>query len=29
MQGEGWVRRQSPAPNTPLSPDTIIYLEFE
>jgi cell division protein FtsI (penicillin-binding protein 3) len=29
MQGEGWVRRQSPPPNTPLGPDTIIYLEFE
>jgi cell division protein FtsI (penicillin-binding protein 3) len=29
MEGEGWVRRQDPAPGTPLSPDTIIYLEFE
>jgi cell division protein FtsI (penicillin-binding protein 3) len=29
MQGEGWVRRQSPPPNTPLEPGTIIYLEFE
>jgi cell division protein FtsI (penicillin-binding protein 3) len=29
MLGEGWVRRQSPPPNTPLAPDTIIYLEFE
>jgi cell division protein FtsI (penicillin-binding protein 3) len=29
MSGEGWVRRQDPAPGTPLGPDTIIYLEFE
>ncbi|MDR2376931.1 MAG: transpeptidase family protein [Treponema sp.] len=29
MQGEGWVRRQSPSPGTPLGPGTIIYLEFE
>ncbi|MDR2135666.1 MAG: penicillin-binding protein, partial [Treponema sp.] len=29
MRGEGWVRRQSPPPGTPLGPDTLIYLEFE
>jgi cell division protein FtsI (penicillin-binding protein 3) len=29
MQGEGWVRRQSPPPATPIGPETIIYLEFE
>jgi cell division protein FtsI (penicillin-binding protein 3) len=29
MEGEGWVRRQDPAPGAPLTPDTIIFLEFE
>jgi cell division protein FtsI (penicillin-binding protein 3) len=29
IQGEGWVRRQSPPPGAPLEPGTIIYLEFE
>ncbi|MDR1445080.1 MAG: transpeptidase family protein [Treponema sp.] len=29
MQGEGWVRRQNPPPDTPITPETIIYLEFE
>jgi cell division protein FtsI (penicillin-binding protein 3) len=29
MRGEGWVRRQSPPPGSPLEPDTVIYLEFE
>jgi cell division protein FtsI (penicillin-binding protein 3) len=29
FEGEGWVRRQSPAPGTPITPETIIYLEFE
>jgi cell division protein FtsI (penicillin-binding protein 3) len=29
MQGEGWVRRQDPPPGTPITPETIIYLEFE
>jgi cell division protein FtsI (penicillin-binding protein 3) len=27
--GSGWVRRQSPPPGTPITPETIIYLEFE
>ncbi|MDR1024518.1 MAG: penicillin-binding protein [Treponema sp.] len=29
MLGEGWVRRQNPPPNTPITPETTIYLEFE
>jgi cell division protein FtsI (penicillin-binding protein 3) len=29
IEGEGWVRRQDPAPGAPLSPETVIYLEFE
>jgi cell division protein FtsI (penicillin-binding protein 3) len=29
MEGEGWVRRQSPGPGTPVEPGMIIYLEFE
>ena len=29
IRGEGWVRRQSPPPGTPLSPDTIIELTLE
>ncbi|MDR2746127.1 MAG: transpeptidase family protein [Treponema sp.] len=29
FEGEGWVRRQDPAPGTPITPETIIYLEFE
>jgi cell division protein FtsI (penicillin-binding protein 3) len=29
IEGEGWVRRQDPAPGTPLRPETVIYLEFE
>ncbi|MDR2101439.1 MAG: transpeptidase family protein [Treponema sp.] len=29
MQGDGWVRRQSPSPGTPLLPDTTIILELE
>jgi cell division protein FtsI (penicillin-binding protein 3) len=29
ITGEGWVRRQSPAPGTPLTPDTVIRLELE
>jgi cell division protein FtsI (penicillin-binding protein 3) len=29
MEGEGWVRRQSPEPGTPVEPGMIIYLEFE
>jgi cell division protein FtsI (penicillin-binding protein 3) len=29
IQGDGWVKRQSPAPNTPLRPDTVIVLELE
>ncbi|MDR1972590.1 MAG: transpeptidase family protein [Treponema sp.] len=29
IEGEGWVRRQTPPPGSPLTPDTIIYLEFE
>jgi cell division protein FtsI (penicillin-binding protein 3) len=27
--GEGWVRRQSPQPGTPITADTVIILEFE
>jgi cell division protein FtsI (penicillin-binding protein 3) len=29
ISGEGWVRRQSPPPGTPIVPDTIIELELE
>jgi cell division protein FtsI (penicillin-binding protein 3) len=29
IRGDGWVRRQSPAPGTPLEPDTVIVLELE
>ncbi|MDR0450734.1 MAG: transpeptidase family protein [Treponema sp.] len=29
MQGEGWVRRQSPGPGAPVEPGMTIYLEFE
>jgi cell division protein FtsI (penicillin-binding protein 3) len=29
LSGEGWVRRQSPPPGTPISPETVIVLEFE
>ena len=29
VTGEGWVIRQSPAPNTPIRSDTIIILELE
>jgi cell division protein FtsI (penicillin-binding protein 3) len=29
ISGEGWVRRQSPPPGTPLTPDTVIILELE
>jgi cell division protein FtsI (penicillin-binding protein 3) len=29
MTGEGWVKRQSPPPGTPLEGDTVIILEFE
>jgi cell division protein FtsI (penicillin-binding protein 3) len=29
MSGEGWVRRQSPAPGTALNKDTVIVLELE
>jgi cell division protein FtsI (penicillin-binding protein 3) len=29
IQGDGWVRRQSPPPGTPLTPDTVIVLELE
>jgi cell division protein FtsI (penicillin-binding protein 3) len=29
IEGEGWVRRQDPAPGSPLGPETVIYLEFE
>jgi cell division protein FtsI (penicillin-binding protein 3) len=27
--GDGWVRRQSPPPGTPITPDTVITLELE
>ena len=27
--GEGWVRRQTPAPGTPITPGTVIQLELE
>jgi cell division protein FtsI (penicillin-binding protein 3) len=29
ISGDGWVARQSPAPGTPLTSDTVIVLEFE
>ncbi|MDR0641124.1 MAG: transpeptidase family protein [Treponema sp.] len=29
FEGEGWVRRQSPPPGEPITPETVIYLEFE
>ncbi|GHV44423.1 penicillin-binding protein [Spirochaetia bacterium] len=29
IEGDGWVRRQDPAPGTPLTPDTVIILELE
>jgi cell division protein FtsI (penicillin-binding protein 3) len=29
IQGEGWVRRQSPPPGSPITPETLIYLELE
>jgi cell division protein FtsI (penicillin-binding protein 3) len=29
VQGDGWVKRQSPSPGTPLGPDTVIILELE
>ena len=29
IHGEGWVVRQSPAPGTPITPDTVIVLELE
>jgi cell division protein FtsI (penicillin-binding protein 3) len=29
IRGEGWVRRQSPPPGTPLASDTVIILELE
>jgi cell division protein FtsI (penicillin-binding protein 3) len=29
IHGEGWVRRQSPPPGTPLTPETVIVLELE
>ncbi|MDR2027976.1 MAG: PASTA domain-containing protein [Treponema sp.] len=29
MTGDGWVKRQSPPPGTPLEEDTVIILEFE
>ncbi|MDR2133489.1 MAG: transpeptidase family protein [Treponema sp.] len=29
LRGDGWVRRQSPPPGTPLAPDTVIVLELE
>ena len=29
IRGDGWVRRQSPPPGTPLSPDTVIELTLE
>jgi len=29
ISGEGWVRRQSPPPGTPIAPGTIIELELE
>jgi cell division protein FtsI (penicillin-binding protein 3) len=29
IRGDGWVRRQSPPPGTPITPDTVIVLELE
>jgi cell division protein FtsI (penicillin-binding protein 3) len=29
IRGDGWVRRQSPPPGTPITPDTMIVLELE
>jgi cell division protein FtsI (penicillin-binding protein 3) len=29
IEGEGWVRRQSPPPGSPITPETLIYLELE
>jgi cell division protein FtsI (penicillin-binding protein 3) len=29
LRGDGWVRRQSPEPGTPITPDTVILLELE
>jgi cell division protein FtsI (penicillin-binding protein 3) len=29
IEGEGWVRRQSPPPGTPITPETVIRLELE
>jgi cell division protein FtsI (penicillin-binding protein 3) len=29
IQGDGWVRRQSPPPGTPITADTVIVLELE
>ena len=29
IHGEGWVRRQSPPPGTPITPETVIVLELE
>ncbi|MCL2319787.1 MAG: transpeptidase family protein [Treponema sp.] len=29
VYGDGWVVRQSPAPGTPITPDTVIVLELE
>jgi cell division protein FtsI (penicillin-binding protein 3) len=29
IRGDGWVRRQSPPPGTPITPETVIVLELE
>jgi cell division protein FtsI (penicillin-binding protein 3) len=29
ISGDGWVRRQSPPPGSPLDQDTVILLELE
>jgi cell division protein FtsI (penicillin-binding protein 3) len=29
IRGDGWVRRQSPPPGTPITPDTVIVLDLE
>ncbi|MDR1250934.1 MAG: transpeptidase family protein [Treponema sp.] len=29
IRGDGWVRRQSPPPGTPIRPDTVMVLELE
>jgi cell division protein FtsI (penicillin-binding protein 3) len=29
ITGDGWVRRQSPPPGSPLAADTVIILELE